>query len=184
MACHNMNMAFMGLDLRDPIAVEADTSGHNRESFPRWSVIRYTFPERKGRPRLTLTWYDGGRLPAAELAPGVELGSNGTIVIGEKGRLYFGGRGYRLLGNLEEPRVKVEESPGHFAEFVRAIRGGPPAMSNFPDYAGPLTETVLLGNLAVWAGKRVEWDARKLRATNTADLEPLIRPAYRKGYTL
>jgi hypothetical protein len=57
-------------------------------------------------------------------------------------------------------------------------------MSNFPDYAGPLTETVLLGNLAVWSGKRVEWDARNLRATNARDLDALIRPTYRKGYSL
>src|SRR5262249_20412866 len=163
--------------------VEADTSGHNRESYPRWSVIRYTFAERNGRPPLTLTWYDGGRRPAAELAPGETLGSNGSLVIGEKGKLLFS-RGYKLLGNLEEPRVSGAESPGHVAEWVRAIRGGPPAMSNFPDYAGPLTETALLGNLAIWAGKRVEWDARKLRATNAAELEPLIRPTYRKGYQL
>jgi hypothetical protein len=69
-------------------------------------------------------------------------------------------------------------------EFVRAIKGGPPAMSNFPDYAGPLTETVLLGNLAIWAGRKIEWDAQGLRATNAPEVEPLIRPAYRKGYTL
>jgi hypothetical protein len=178
-----MNMPFMALDLRDPVAVEAQTAGHNRESYPRWSVIRYTFAARKGRPALTMTWYDGGRRPAAELAPGVKLGSNGALVVGEKGTLYFA-RGYKLLGKLEEPRVQVAESPGHFAEFVRAIRGGPAAASNFPDYAGPLTETALLGNLAVWAGKRIEWDARKLQASNAREVEPLIRPAYRKGYTL
>ncbi|HYT92645.1 MAG TPA: Gfo/Idh/MocA family oxidoreductase [Gemmataceae bacterium] len=183
MGCHNLNMAFMGLDLRDPIAVEAETSGHNKESYPRWSIVRYTFAERNSRPRLTLTWYDGGRRPAAELAPGQDLGSNGSLVIGAKGKLLFS-RGYKLLGDVEEPRVKVTESPGHFAEFVRAIRGGPAAMSNFPDYAGPLTETVLLGNLAIWAGKRIEWDARKLRATNAAEVAPLIQPTYRKGYSL
>jgi hypothetical protein len=57
-------------------------------------------------------------------------------------------------------------------------------MSNFPDYAGPLTETVLLGNLAVWAGKKVEWDAKNLKATNAPEVEALIRPEYRKGWTL
>jgi predicted dehydrogenase len=183
MACHNMNMPFMALDLRDPVAVEAQSAGHNKESYPRWSVIRYSFAARKGRPALTMTWYDGGRRPAAELAPGVKLGDNGVLVVGARGTLYFT-RGYKLLGKAEEPQVKVVESPGHFAEFVRAIRGGPPATSNFPDYAAPLTETALLGNLAVWAGQRVEWDARKLQATNTSALEPLIRPTYRKGYSL
>jgi hypothetical protein len=57
-------------------------------------------------------------------------------------------------------------------------------MSNFPDYAGPLTETVLLGNLAVWAGKKIAWDARYLKAVNAPEVEPIIRPGYRKGYTL
>ncbi|HXG08896.1 MAG TPA: Gfo/Idh/MocA family oxidoreductase [Gemmataceae bacterium] len=184
MGCHNINMAFMGLDLRDPIAVEAETSGHNKEMFPKWSIVRYTFPARNGRPALTLIWYDGGKKPPAELLDGQDPGLNGTLVIGEKGKLFSGGRDYKLLGGATELKVDFPESPGHFVEFVRAIKGGPPAMSNFPDYAGPLTETVLLGNLAIWAGRKIEWDAQGLRATNAPEVEPLIRPAYRKGYTL
>ena len=86
--------------------------------------------------------------------------------------------------NTEPPAVSFVESPGHFEEYVRAIKGGEPAMSNFPDYAGPLTETVLLGNLAVWVGKKIDWDARMLKAANAPEVEPLIRPAYRKGYSL
>ena len=80
--------------------------------------------------------------------------------------------------------MEYPQSPGHVEEWVRAMRGGPPAVSNFPGYAGPLTETVLLGNLAVWCGKRVEWDAKHLKATNAPEAEPLVRPAYRKGYAL
>src|SRR5262249_37498859 len=131
----------------------------------------------------TMTWYDGGRRPPAALAQGEQVADNGVIVVGERGTMLFN-RGYRLLGGVQEPRVEFPESPGHFEEFVRAIRGGPPAMSNFPDYAGPLTETVLLGNLAVWSGKRVTWDARNLRATNAPELAPIIRTTYREGYTL
>ena len=87
------------------------------------------------------------------------------------------------------PEVKYAESPGHFEEWVRAIQGGPPAMSNFPDYSAGLTETMLLGNLAVWVadkgkGEKVEWDAKNLRSTNVAGLEPIIKPTYRAGYTL
>ncbi len=72
---------------------------------------------------------------------------------------------------------------------MRAIKGGEPAVSNFPDYAGPFTETILLGNLAVWAaapgkGQRIAWDAKNLCSTNLPALEWLIKPAYRKGYTL
>ncbi len=186
MGCHNVNMAFMGLDLRDPISVEAETSGHNKESFPSWSIVRYAFPARGSRPPLHLVWYDGGKKPAAELFNGQEPGQNGTLVIGEKGKLVSSREagGYRLIGGASKPKVAFPESPGHFAEFVRAIRGGEPAMSNFPDYAGPLTETVLLGNMAVWAGKKIEWDAKNLKAVNAPELQPLIQPAYRKGWTL
>ena len=67
MACHTVNMPYMALDLRDPIAVQAETSGHNRDSYPKWSIIRFEFPRpRQPRP-LTMYWYDGGKMPPAEL---------------------------------------------------------------------------------------------------------------------
>ena len=79
----------------------------------------------------------------------------------------------------------------HFTEFANAIKGGPAATSNFPDYAGPLTETILLGNLAVWAapdpetlGKKVEWDAKNMVATNAPELASVVKPEYRAGYEL
>jgi len=187
MACHTLNMPFMALDLRDPISVEAESSDHNKESYPKWSIIRYTFAERGKRPGLTLMWYDGGKLPPAELIDGKEPAKSGSLIIGEKGKLYSSGDNggsYQLLGGVTEPKVEYPNSPGHFAEFVRAIKGGEPAMSNFPDYAGPLTETVLLGNLAVWAGKKVEWDAKNLKAKNVPEVEAIIKAKYRKGYEL
>jgi predicted dehydrogenase len=187
MACHTMNLPFMALDLRDPTAVEAETSGHDRDSFPSWSVIRYTFPARGKRPALTLVWYDGGKRPSAEVLGEVKKPAiSGSLIVGEKGKLYSPGDNgdrYRLLG-VEAVKVEFEESPGHFAEFARAIRGGKAATSNFPDYAGPLTETVLLGNLAVYAGKKVQWDARQLQAKNVPEVAGLIKPRYRKGYSL
>ena len=184
MACHIMNMPFMGLDLRDPISVQAETSGHNKDSFPSWSIITYQFAANSRRPGLKMVWYDGNKLPPAELFDG-EKPRGSSLIIGEKGKM----NGERLLGNLSEPEVTFPESPGHFEEWVRAIRGGEPAMSNFPNYAGPLAETVLLGNLAVWVaangkGEKVEWDAKNMRCTNIAGLESLIKPTYRAGYTL
>jgi hypothetical protein len=81
--------------------------------------------------------------------------------------------------------VTIKESPGHFAEWVAAIRGGEPAMSNFPDYSGPLTETILLGNLAVWAnGKKIEWDAKELKATNAPEVMRVVKREYRSGWSL
>ena len=95
-----------------------------------------------------------------------------------------------LSGAAPEP-VEFEQSPGHFTEFARAIKGGQPACSNFPNYAGPLTETILLGNLAVWAapepgspGKKIEWDARNLKPTNAPEVERVVTPEYRAGYSV
>lgn len=181
MACHEINMAFMGLDLRNPITVEAETSGHNKDSFPKWSIITYQFAPTATRPEVKLVWYDGGKKPNPDLHPGKTAGKSGKLVIGDKGKLW----GYGDLFDGAEPLdVEFPKSPGHFDEWTLAIQGGQPAVSNFPDYAGPLAETVLLGNLAVWSGEKVEWDAVNMKATNIDGLESFIKPVYRDGYTL
>jgi len=192
MACHTMNMAFMGLDMRDPISVQAETPGHNRDSFPKWSIITYEFAANQWRPGFKMTWYDGGKRPDKELLDGKNPASCGSLVIGEKGKLLSdsGGGAVGLMGGAEDRKVEYPKSPGHFDEWTRAIRGGPPAVSNFPDYATPLTETVLLGNLAVWVaaepgkGEKVLWDAKNLKSSNVKGLETIIKPVYREGYTL
>jgi hypothetical protein len=107
--------------------------------------------------------------------------------------MLFGGggrQGFRITKGLVEPEVTFPVSPGHFEEFVRAVRGGEPALSNFSEYAGPLTETVLVGNLAVWVanspgtGPKLEWDAVNQRVKNHDGLERLVRREYRPGYSL
>ncbi|MCE9559305.1 MAG: gfo/Idh/MocA family oxidoreductase, partial [Armatimonadetes bacterium] len=186
MGCHIFNTPFMALDLRDPIAVQAETSGHNRDSFPEWVKVHYEFPERKGRPAVDLHWYDGGKRPDASLAKGFEFGGNGVILVCEKATIYSPNEfntEYHLVGGGTIPDIEVDESPGHMAEFARAALGGKPAVSNFPNYSGPLTETVLLGNLAIWAnGPRLEWDAKKMKVKGTDEYDALIKPAYRRGY--
>jgi hypothetical protein len=133
-----------------------------------------------------LVWYDGGEKPSQELCGEKVPRSEGKLVIGEKGKLW----GYGELYEGAEPvDVEFPRSPGHFEEWVRAIQGGPPAMSNFPDYAGPLTEVVLLGNLAVWLAaqgqsEKIEWDAENMKVKNGTGVETLIKPEYREGYTL
>ena len=194
MACHTLNMPFAGLDLRDPVSVQAETSGHNKDSYPQWSIINYEFPSNEWRPGLKMTWYDGGKRVDPELLDGKTPSKSGCVIIGEKDKLYssndYGAR-YEILGGTEEPEVEYRPSPSsHFAEWIEAIKGGQPAKSNFPDYAGPLTETVLLGNLAVWVasepglGEKVEWDAKNLKSTNVHGIEKVIKPEYRDGYTL
>ena len=193
MACHTVNMPYMALALRDPISVQAKTSGHNRDSYPEWSVIDFQFPSNDQRPALKFTWYDGGQKPSKDLLDGTDPAISGCLVIGDKGKLYAPGdyaeREIILMGGISEPKVDFVKSPGHFEEWVRAIRGGEPAMSNFADYSGPLTETILLGNLAVWAapqagemGKKIEWDAKNLVATNAPEVAEVVKPKYREGY--
>lgn len=190
MACHTMNMPFMALDLRNPTAVSAESSGHNKDSYPLWSVITFEFPASNKRGPLKLTWYDGGKLPPAEKVPGGQVPSSGSLIIGDQGVMfspgdYGGGKLFDPEGKpMKGPEVEIVQSPGHFQELANAIRGGAPAVSNFPDYASPLTETVLLGNLAVWAGSRVEWDAENLVAKNMPELAPLIKHEYPKGFEL
>jgi predicted dehydrogenase len=196
MACHTVNLPYMALDLRDPISVLAKTSGHNKESYPKSSKITYQFPASGKRGPVTMYWYDGGKLPPTELFTGGKfadlvvdgkISDSGSLIIGDKDRLYtpgdYGGGG-RFIFTDPTP-VDFPESPGHFEEFIRAIKEGKPAMSNFPDYAGPLTETILLGNLAVWAdGKKIEWDPRRLRAKNAPEVGIIVHPKYRSGYSV
>ncbi|HVC95044.1 MAG TPA: gfo/Idh/MocA family oxidoreductase, partial [Pirellulales bacterium] len=201
MACHTLNMPFMGLNLRDPISVQAETSGHNGDSYPQWSTINFAFPANSQRAALTFTWYDGGienkQKPGKELLDGKAPAESGCLVIGSKGKLYAPGdyaeQGIQLFGGIEEPKVEWVHAPGkedHFLEWVLAIKGGEPAMSNFPDYSGALTETVLLGNLAVWAapepgmGKKIEWDAKNLVATNAPEVMNIVKPTFRAGYSI
>ncbi len=193
MACHTVNMPYMALTLRDPVAVQAECSGHNGDFYPKWSIIHFDFPALGDRPALKMTWYDGGKKPDEKLIDGKRMSDSGSLVIGGKGKLYAPGdyaeNELQLLGGVTMPEVKWPHSPGHFKEWVRAIKGGEPAMSNFPDYSGGLSETILLGNLAVWVaatgkGQKVEWDAKNMRSPNVAGLETIIKPIYRPGYTL
>lgn len=211
MACHTLNMPYMGLDLRDPLNLQATTSGHNKETYPAWSIITMQFPERNGRAACKFMWYDGGKRPETDAFKKAEEVArkrqkddeevkklngkmvSGCFVLGDKGWLLSPGdyAGDGLYMPQEElPEVDYVRSPGHFEEWVRAIKGGKPATSNFPDYSGPLTETVLLGNLAVWAasepgeGKKIEWDAKNVKATNAPEVMHVVKKEYHNGYSL
>ena len=196
MACHTFNMPFMALDLRNPTSVQATTSGHNGETYPKWSRITFDFAANDARPGLKFYWYDGGQLPSADFFRGATLkrAASGCLIVGDEGIIHspddYGAR-FEIIGDAKEIEVEYERSPGHFEEWVAAIKGGPAAKSNFSEYAGPLTETILLGNLAVWvankpeeAGKLVEWDAVKLKATNAPETDNIVKTEYRAGYSL
>ena len=217
MACHQLTVPFAACGLRDPISVQARTTGHDFDSFPASSVIKFEFPETADRPAIPFWWYDrrGNKPPQEVFAKwGInEISDSGVLVVGEKGAFYstddYCGK-YELKG-VEKVKVDYDmaEDKGNFDlnnmwELFRAKLAGDPKIchSNFIDRAGPLTETILLGNLAVWAaakggaegemgdwGEKVEWDAQNLKVTNLSALKTpgvadLIKPVYREGHRL
>lgn len=96
--------------------------------------------------------------------------------------------GFRLLPEREfagyaEPKTTLLRSPGHHAEWIEACKTGKPTGTNF-DYSAQLTELVLLGNVALRAGRRIKWDAAGLRITNGSLDDPFIHREYRPGWAL
>jgi predicted dehydrogenase len=194
MACHTLNLGYWALKLVNPTSVEAEVSELNPESCPLWSIIRYEFPARANLPPLKMTWYDKFKKPSIELFEGEKMSDSGLLVVGEKGKLYsngdYGDRWMLLpkskFEGFKGPEPSIPRCPGqgHHAEWIRACKGGPAATSNF-DYAGPLTETVVLGNVAMRrAGKKLEWDAENLKVTNDADANKFVQKEYRQGWSL
>jgi predicted dehydrogenase len=201
MACHTINIACMALELFDPDSVEVvDTSGIVDEaSYPVWSIIRTKFGPRNGRGPLTMTWYDGGdNLPEDKRSfkdrlYGEKVPGSGLLLVGEKGSFFskndYGAEHVLLpkeqFKEVTKPEPTLPRSKGHFTEWVDAIKENDPhaPMSNF-QYAGRLTETVLLGVVALKAGKPIEWDAEAMRAKNCPEASDYIRRDYRRGYSI
>ncbi|MFT5239366.1 MAG: putative dehydrogenase [Candidatus Promineifilaceae bacterium] len=194
MACHTMDAAFWGLDLLYPTSVIAEASGVSEQCAPKSSTVTYEFPARGKMPPVTLTWHDGGNMPPrpVHLEEGRDWGgATGTLIVGENASILAHGDAAgspRLIpesamGELaKNPPAKTipRVAGGPHQEFVRAIKGqGPKPASNF-DYAGPFTETVLMGNLAVrMAGQKIKWNGKKMKCTNSKAANALVRKQYR-----
>ncbi|MBI5095997.1 MAG: Gfo/Idh/MocA family oxidoreductase [Candidatus Hydrogenedentes bacterium] len=197
MACHVMDASNWALKLGYPTSVEAvSQEGATDEQAPLKSVIKYEFPKRGAMPPVTLYWHDGGNLPERpkDIPADVKLGSgdNGTLFVGEKGyitcRTYSGEP--RLLPadrfkDYKSPAQTLPRIPNqnHYQDWIAACKGGAPACSNF-DYAGPFTEVVLLGNLALRTGKKLEWDGPNMKVTNLPEANSLVKNNYRKGWSI
>jgi len=184
--CHAINHPFLALKLRHPTSVEAETSPVNDETAPSWSIVTYQFPARGELPPVKLVWYDGGKKPPRpkELDPKRQLGNNGSIYIGDEGTIY-GGRiiPEEKMKAFGRPPQRIPRVSGHYTEWLEACKGATPASSNF-DVAGPLTEAVLLGNLAIRTGRKVEWDGPGMKSTNVPEANQYVRREYRRGWTL
>ena len=191
MACHVANLPFFALELDAPEWVEADSEGANDYTAPKRSTIRFRFPARGTRGPVMLTWYDGGALPPAELLPDVKLRSGGFMLVGDKGTLYsptdYGERfdlyPKERFADFTPPKPTLPRSPGIHDEWLQGILNGVQPMANF-EYAAPFTEAMLLGNLAVRSGERIEWDAANLRVKNSAAAQAFVSKSYRRGFEL
>ena len=209
MGCHILDPVFGALDLKYPASVEGCISTYyeeflklvepKNETYPRSTIVRYAFPARGNLAPVQLTWWDGGLLPArpAELEVGRKLGDDdgGVLLIGSEATLMAGcyGRSPRLI---PEARMQTFTAPpktldripkgedGHEQDWIRACKGGKPASSNF-DISGPLSEMVLMGNLAVrFPNRLLLWDGAAMKVTNDADADAYVRRQYREGWKL
>ena len=144
-----------------------------------------------------MTWYDGGKLPPAELFQGVKPANKdgGSLIIGSKGTLFtrtwHGGQDqsdwFALLPterfkDFQAPAPTLTRPRSHHQEFVDACHGQGETLSSFP-YAAVLTESLLLGNLALRTGKSIDWDEAGMRARGCPEAEAFLRPHPRKGWS-
>ncbi len=191
--CHRFDPVFRTLKLGYPTSVQASSTLVNTETYPSGSLVTYEFPARKGMPPVTLKWYDGGLKPPRPegLPEGVSMETNNILYVGDKGMIL----GHRILPetlrrSYEPPEPSIPPSPGHYQEWINACKGGPPANSNF-DWAGPLTEVVLMGNVALRMGlkekldsQKLLWDADTRQFSNLPEANTYLTKEYRKGWTL
>ena len=194
MACHIMDTAFWALKLKAPVTVEAWGEPHKPETAPTSCEVTYEFPQRGELVPLTYKWYERGRKPSVELVEGVELGGNGTILVGSKGTMLLNtyGSSFRLFPeskfeSVERPEPYLENSIGHHAEWIANCKKRPRDRvqigSNFA-YAAKLTEMVLLGNVAFRAGHKITWNSKRMRVMNCDEANGFIRRDYRQGWEL
>ena len=212
--CHAMDPVFRALKLGAPISVQASSTRVNTETYPLGSMVTYEFPARTETPQANnrhvqgltgkmaggfampagkLFWYDGDLRPPrpAGLPQHAEMGDNGRLLVGDDGF---------ILGNSVFPEARAKEvehlakeiprSKGHHEEWLAACKGDAPAGSNF-DWAGPLTEAVLLGNVALRSQLREDltlmkllWDGPGLKFSNSEAANKFLRREYRAGWTL
>jgi len=206
MGCHIFDHIVWALNLGAPASVEASfstfvshglnwTKDVNTETYPRASLVTYHFPQRDKYPPLKLFWYDGGLMPPRpeELEDDRMMGDQfgGALYIGTKGKILCGSHGANGVRIIPEskmqayrkPAPSIPRSPGHRQEWMMACKGEGSTKSNF-DFAGPMTETVLLGNIAIRTGRKLYWDPSKMEITNFPEANEFLQRPYREGWVL
>jgi predicted dehydrogenase len=190
MGCHIYDPIFKALALTAPISVRSEGPSPNAHNWANDAIVHYVFPGTKftASKIVGVTWYDGDQKPPQEIVALIgktELPGQGSIFLGDKGVMVLPHVAMPIL--LPDEKYKDYARPtlepvNHWHQFVEAVRGNGQTSANF-DYAGPLTEAILLGGIASRFPKTtLEWDAAKLRFTNVADANQYIRRTYRKGW--
>lgn len=188
MGCHFVDLVFWALDLDAPTSLQADGPEPHPDCAPDGLRCEYAFPARGNRPAVTLRWHAGRDRPEAALAErGLAEWKNGVLFVGDQGWL-IADYNRHVVGPAERaaawqaPAPSIPPSPGHHADWIQACK-----LRTRPDcsfhYAVPLTETVLLANVAFRAarGQRLNWDAAAMRTGNPAADALLDLPA-RAGF--
>jgi predicted dehydrogenase len=195
MGCHIMDYPFWALKLGAPNSIEGYSSPVSQETAPQASLITYNFKSGLDGTLLDLIWYDGGLKP--NMPKGLENHTDlwesigGVIFKGDEGVLVYGHHRPKPIllvngkeKNFEMPKEMIPRSPGHYIEWTNQIKGSKErAMSNF-DYAGPLNEAVLLGNVAIRTGKKLTWDAENMKVSNLPEANRYLKEDYRAGWNL
>jgi predicted dehydrogenase len=194
MGCYSFDTVFRALKLEAPLSVEASSTKRYPETYPQASIIHYTFPARGNMPTVKLTWYDGGLRPPRpdELEEGREMGEDqeGLLFTGDKGTIMCGFNGAQpklipesKMKAYQPPPKTLPRSIGNDREWIEACKGGPAPGANF-EFASMVTETVLLGNVTVRTGEKLNWDRPSLKVTNVPSANQYIHSECRQGWSL
>jgi len=197
MGAHIMDHPYWALKLKYPETIQASSTELNDDSYPIASTVHFTFPARGKMPPVKMTWYDGGLTPPRPevLEQGRRMGDGGggILFIGDKGTLMCStyGKNPRLIPEskmkeYKRPEMTIPLSPGIHEEWIEACKAGKKSTTDF-SYAGPLTETMLLGGVATMMQDKntiLEFDAEKMEITNLPEANDLLHMEYRKGWTL
>ena len=185
---HWIDLPWWALKLDHPLTIEASGPTPHPEIAPASMQVTYQYGKRGNLAPLQLTWYQGTNKPQILKDGKIPNWGSGVLFVGDKGMLLSDYNKHVLLpetqfADFKRPDPFIPKSLGHYAEWIHACKTGAPTTCNF-EYAGWLTEANHLGNVAFRAGKKLEWDAKNLRATNAPEIEPMIHRKYRKGWKL
>ena len=198
MGSYSYDTIFRVLKLEAPLSVEASSTDRYDETYPLASIIRYDFPARGEMPPVRFTWYDGGLKPARpeELEPnrpfkGEREEEEGMLFVGDRGKILCGFNGSNpalipqsKMDSYKQPPKTLPRSPGNEREWLDACKAGNTKTGGNFEFEGLVTETLLLGNVAVQNGGKLTWDRGGMKV-NDSDLgQKMIRPERRKGWEL